>query len=133
MPNALDRRAVLTGAVWCLVIAMPAAVVQSVLADEDAGTDQSNWVFLALLAIVAAYLLGGAQAGKRALDAPFLNGAAATVAAFGVVQLVGIVVRLARGDGISVVALVFNALLAASIGTVGAWFGARRGAAALQQ
>ncbi len=115
------------------MIAVPAAVVQSILADNDAGTDQSNWVFLALLAIVFAYLLGGAQAGRRAVDDPFVNGAAAAFSAFAVVQVVGIVIRLARGDDFNLVALVFNALLAASIGTVGAWFGAwfgaRRGAA----
>lgn len=137
MPNtsdaldALERSAVLTGALWCLLLAVPAAVVQSVLADDDGGTDQSAWVFVALFAIVTAYLLGGAMAGRRALDAPFLNGAAAAFSAFAVVQIVGIIVRLTRGDGVSPVALVFNALLAASIGTVGAWFGARRGAATL--
>lgn len=114
------------GALWCLVIAVPAAVVTSVLADNGS-TDQSNWVFLALLAIVVAYLLGGAQAGMRALDAPFLNGATATFAAFAVVQTVGVVLRLIRGDDISIIGIVFNGLLAASFGTVGAWFGARRG------
>lgn len=128
--DALERPAVLTGALWCLALAVPAAVVQGVLADDDTGTDQSAWVFVALLAIVVAYLLGGAMAGRRALDAPFVNGAAAAFSAFAVVQVVGIIVRVVRGDGVSPVALVFNALLAASIGTVGAWFGARRGAAA---
>lgn len=136
MPNlrdaldALHRPAVLTGGAWCLLIAVPTAVVQSVLADDDAGTDQSAWVFLASAVIIAAYLLGGAMAGRRALDAPFVNGAMAALSAFAVVQGIGIVVRLARGDGVSVVRLVFNVLLAASIGTVGAWFGARRGVAA---
>lgn len=129
MFDSLNRDAVVVGAVWCLAIAVPAAVVSTILSD-DGSTDQSNWVFLALLAIVVAYLLGGALAGVRALDAPFLNGAAATFCAFALVQTVGIVVRLARGDDISIVGIVFNALLAASFGTVGAWFGARRGSRA---
>ena len=129
MLKSLNRPAVFTGAAWCLALAVPAAVAQSILADDDAGTDQSNWVYLALVAIIAAYLLGGAKAGQRALEAPFLNGAVAAFGAFAVVQLIGIIVRVARGDDITLVALVFNALLAASIGTVGAWFGARRGAA----
>lgn len=126
MFDSLNRTAVAIGAIWCLAIAVPAAVVSTVLS-EDGSTDQSNWVFLALLAIVIAYLLGGAQAGIRALDAPFLNGAAATFLAFALVQTVGTVFRLGRGDDISIVGIVFNALLAASFGTVGAWFGARRG------
>ena len=101
--------------------------MQSVLADNDAGTNQSNWVFVALLAIVAAYMLGGAQAARRAKDTPFINGAVAAFLAFAVVQAVGIVIRILDDDGISVIALIFNSLLAASIGAVGAWFGVRRG------
>ncbi len=126
MRSALDPIAIRTGALVCLVIATPAAVIQSILADEDAGRNQSNWVLLALLAIVLAYILGGATAGKRAPEAPFLNGAAATVTAFAVVQVIGGIVRVVRGEGISPVALVFNVLLAGSIGAVGSWFGARR-------
>lgn len=126
MTESLDRNAVLAGAVWCVLIASPAAVAQGLLADDDAGTDQSVWVFVALAVIVTAYLVGGAIAGARVTDAPFINGATATLAAFVAIQAVGAVVRLARGDGLSLVAIVFNALLAASIGALGAAYGARR-------
>ena len=133
MTDSLDRMAVLAGAVVCVLIATPAAVVQSVLADDDAGTDQSAWVFLALAAIVVAYLVGGAVAGGRVPDAPFINGAAATLAAFVAIQAVGAVVRLVRGNGLSPVAIVFNALLAASIGALGAAYGARRATIAAER
>lgn len=128
MPDSLHRSAVLAGAVACLVLAVPAAIVTGVLGDDDAGTDQSNWVLVAFVVIVFAYLLGGAVAGRRAPTVPFINGAAATFLAFAVVQVVGIVRRLAADEGVSIGALVFNALLAPSIGVVGAWFGARRAA-----
>jgi len=98
-------------------------VAQAVLAGSD-GDEQSNWVYLTLLAIIVAYLAGGAVAGRMATAAPMINGAAAAVAAFAVVQLVAGVVRIAGGDGINPLALVFNVLLAASIGTVGAGIGA---------
>ncbi len=127
MRSALDPLAIRVGALTCIAIATPAAITQAILADTDAGTDQSNWVFLALLAIVAAYLVGGARAGKRALDAPFLNGAAATFIAWATVQTVALIVKVAQGESFSALSLPFNALLAASIGVVGAWFGARRG------
>lgn len=130
MLDSFNRTAVVIGAAWCLVIAVPAAVIAALLAD-DGSTDQSNWVFLALLAIVVAYLVGGAEAGRRAPATPFLNGAAATLCAFALVQVVGIVLRLARGDDVSIIGIVFNALLAASFGTVGAWFGARRASSTL--
>ncbi len=126
MLNALDLAAIRAGAIVCLAIAAPAALIQSILADEDAGRNQSNWVLVALLAIVVAYLVGGAVAGKRAFDTPFIHGATATMAAFAIVQVIGGIGRIARGDGLSPVALVFNLLLAGSIGVVGAWFGARR-------
>lgn len=122
----LDFSAIRAGSLVCLLIAAPAAIIVNILADGG-GTDQSNWVYLAFIAIIAAYILGGAQAGRRALEAPFVNGATATFTAFLVVQVVGGIVRVARGDSISPVALIFNALLAASIGAVGAWFGAQRG------
>jgi hypothetical protein len=124
--NSLNRRAVLIGAAWSLVLLVPSAIVISVAGDEDGGTDQTNWVLVAFLLIVTGYLLGGAQAGKRTPNVPFINGAAAPLLAFGLVQGVGIVRRLIADEGITWTGLVFNALLAPSIGIVGAWFGARR-------
>ena len=134
MLSAINVSAVQRGALLCLVIATPVAIVSRLLADDDGGTDQSNWVFLALMAIVIAYLVGGAAAGRRVESSPFLNGAAATLAAFVVVQVIGGVIRLIQGDGLSPVGIVFNALLAATIGVVGAgigvWRAGRRAAVA---
>lgn len=124
--SAINVSAVQRGALLCLVIATPAAIVSRLLADDDGSTDQSNWVFLALMAIVIAYLVGGAAAGRRVDSSPFLNGAAATLSAFVVVQVIGAVIRLAQGEGLSPVGVVFNALLAATIGVVGAGIGVWR-------
>ena len=124
MLDSLNRSVVLAGAMMTLLIAVPAAIVTAWLSDDGA-TDDSNWTLLALLAIVIAYLLGGALAGRAVPTAPFTNGAAATLLAFLVVQAFAIALRLARGDDVNLIALVFNGLLAASFGTVGAWFGAR--------
>ena len=122
MSRSLFPAAIRAGAAVCLVVTVPAAVAQAILADGDGG-EQSNWVYLTLSAIVVAYLVGGAVAGRTATAAPMINGAAATVAAFAVVQLVAAVIRVAGGNGINPLALVFNVLLAASIGTVGAGIG----------
>ena len=126
--SALNVAAVRRGALTCLVIAAPAAVISSLLANDDSGdsTDQSNWVFVALAAVVIAYLAGGAAAGRRATTAPFANGAAATLSAFVVVQVIFGIVRLAQGDGLSPIGLIFNGLLAATIGVVGAGIGVWR-------
>jgi hypothetical protein len=125
--DSLDRNVVLAGAMLCVLIAVPAAVTQGILADDDAGTDQSAWVYLALAVIVIAYLLGGALAGRQVPSSPFVNGAAATTLAFVVVQSAGAIVRLVRGDSFpSLTGIVFNALLAASIGALGAGWASRR-------
>ena len=122
MSRSLFPAAIRAGAAVCLVVTVPAAVAQAILADGDGG-EQSRWVYLTLSAIVVAYLVGGAVAGRTAAAAPMINGAAAAVAAFAVVQLVAGVIRVTGGNGINPLALVFNALLAASIGTVGAGIG----------
>ena len=114
------------GGVSCLTLSLPAAIFVAVFNGEDIGKDQSKWILAALLVIVLGYLAGGAQAGYRATDMPFLNGAVATLGAFAIVQAVGVVRRLITGEGVSFSALVFNGLLASSIGVIGAWFGTRR-------
>ena len=122
MTLALDRTAVLTGVLVCVAIVAPAVLVYGALEDGDA----SSWVFFPFLAIVAGYLVAGGVAGFGAPRTPFVNGAAATVLGFLLVQAGATIVT---GE-ISVVGLVFNALLAASIGMIGAGWGARRAAAA---
>ena len=132
MTDALNVAAVRRGAIVCVLIAAPAAVISRLLAGDDTSTDQSNWVFVALLAIVVAYVVGGATAGRSAPEAPFVNGAAATLAAFVVVQAIGGVIRIVQGDGLSPLGIIFNALLAATIGVVGAGLGASRASRAAQ-
>ncbi len=127
MSDVLDRRAILHGALACLVVAAPAVILLAVLDESDEG-QESNWVLAVLVVIVAAYFWGGARAGRLAHRAPFLNGAIATLSVFVAVQGVALIVSAVDGDGVNGLALAFNALLAASIGVVGAWFGARRAA-----
>jgi len=122
--RALNVPAVLRGALVTLVIATPAVFVIGALGDGESGTEQSNWVYLAFICVVVAYLAGGRIASRMALDAPFMHGAAAPAAAFVVVQLVAWV---ASSDGVSVVAAIFNLLLAATIGMVGAGLPSKRG------
>ena len=124
MPAALNVPAVLRGAIVTIVVAVPAALVIGARGDTEGGTDQSNWVYLAFLAVVIAYIAGGWVAGRRSPEGPFLNGAAAAGAAFVVVQVVA---WLVSSDGADVIGAIFNLLLAATIGVVGAGFGGMRG------
>ena len=125
MSGAIIGGAAARGAAACLAIAAPAALLQARLSAIDDGA-RSGWVYLTLFAIVVAYLLGGLVAATRAAGLPMVHGAAAAVAGFAVVQTVAAALRFAGGEGINPLALVFNALLAAAIGTVGAGVGVYR-------
>ncbi len=124
MNDALNAPAVLRGSLATLVIATPAVLIIRALGDTADGTDQSNWVYLAFVFVVLAYIAGGWVAARRSSEAPFVNGAAAPAAGFVIVQAIA---WIASGGGISVVAAVFNLLLAATIGVVGAGLGGMRG------
>ena len=69
----------------------------------------------------------GLTAGRSAPGSPFIHGAAAAFIAWGIPQIISVVVNVAQDDGVNVVSLFFNGLLAASIGVVGAGIGIRRG------
>lgn len=124
MISELDLNVVTAGAMMTLLLTGPAAIIRALVGD---GGDTSVWVLGLYLMIIAGYLLGGALAGRQHPPTAFIHGAAATVMAFVLLQSVGIARRIATGEGVSVGALVFNGLLAASLGVIGAWFGARRG------
>jgi len=126
--SALDSSAILRGVSRSLIGIVPAIVMLVLLGDDDnSSTDQSNWVYLALVLVVVGFLIAGAVAGRHAGESPFMNGAAAAFVAWAVPQGISAIVNVAQGDGVNVVGLLFNGLLAASIGVVGAGIGIRRG------
>ena len=118
----VDRRAVLVGAAISVVFAVPLALIANGL-DLD---DDSNLVFGFLGLILAAFVLGGYVAGRRAPETPFTHGALATTAGYAFVQVIAIVRRLALGDDVRWLGVVFNGLLAASAGLLGAVLASRR-------
>lgn len=115
----LDPRAVLAGAAVSLVIAVPPAVLAQIQSDRDA-LEGSNWVLALFAVVLMAFIAGGYVSAKRAEGEPLTNGAVAALLAYLLVQGVGIIRRLADGDEIRWLGIVFAALLAASCGTVGA-------------
>lgn len=109
----------LIGAAVALLIAVPPAVIAQVQSDRDA-LEGSNWVLVLFGVVLIAFMVGGNVAARRGGDTPLVNGAVAALVAYALVQGYGIVRRLADGDDIRWVGIVFAALLAASCGTVGA-------------
>jgi putative membrane protein (TIGR04086 family) len=126
----LDWRAVALGGVAALIIAAPAALIAQALYSADTISDRSNWVFLFTAVILAGCAVGGYVAGRKRPDAPLAHGALAALAAFVVVQGIGIVVRLIDGDSIDAIKIVFNAMLSAAVGLLGGLLSSRRRTAA---
>ncbi|MBL8778438.1 MAG: TIGR04086 family membrane protein [Acidimicrobiales bacterium] len=117
--SRLDPRAVLIGATASLVIAVPPAVLAQIQSDRDA-LEGSNWVLILFAVVLIAFMIGGYVAAKRAEGEPLANGALAALLAYLLVQGYGVMRRLADGDEIRWLGILFAALLAASCGTVGA-------------
>ena len=124
--RGLDGRAVALGAAVALVIVVPAAVVGQRLSGE-AGGEPTNAVFVFFGAVLTGFLVGGYLAARRAPAAPYINGALAALAAYLVVQGVGVVLRLVEGEAVSVVQIAFNGLVAYASGLVGGLVAARGG------
>ncbi len=117
MPR-LERRSLLAGALVTIALAVPPAVIGLVLSDDD-GLEGSAWVPVLFFWIILAFLAGGYLAAARQPYAPQAHGGVAVLLAYAVVQGIGVVRHVASGDGVPFLSIVFNGLLATSIGMIG--------------
>jgi putative membrane protein (TIGR04086 family) len=123
-PAALSGLVVLRGAAVGLLIAMPAAFANSVLADQTPKPRAA--INLSSLAVFVGFALAGWLAGREAPSQQAKHGALAALAAFVPVEVIAVLGRLDRDAGISLFAIVFVGLLAACLGTMGAAAGGRK-------
>jgi len=116
---SIDGLAVRQGTLTALSIVIPAAVVGELAPDESALRGLSTVV------VLVGFAVGGRIAGQWALrtdaTARLASGLATGAAAYAVVQVVGIILRLARSAPVSWLGIPVAMLLAASIGMAGAW------------
>lgn len=123
MIRDIDWRAVGAGVVAALVLALPAGLVGAVVVTKDA----DNRVFVFLLLILAAMLVGGFVAGSKRPDTPLTHGALAGAGAYLLAQSMTVFISLLLGNDLkSPVVYVFNTLLSASFGVVGGLIAERR-------
>lgn len=112
------------GAATGLLVAMPAAFLHVVLANQT--PKPKAGINLSFLAVFLGFALAGWLAGREAPDQIARYGALTAVAAFIPVELVVILGRPDRGIGVTTFQFVFIGLLAACIGTFGAAIGGRK-------
>ncbi len=120
----LDAKAMLLGAFLATVIALPVGLLGQLLVDDD---DNGLVVFVFLVPILVAFVAGGFVAARQASTWPLTNGALAAVAAFALIQGVGVVRRLAASEAVALASLAFAAFLACSCGLIGALVALRVG------
>ena len=116
----LDLAAVGRGALAGAVIVIPAGVAQTFTADD------SSLRGLLLVAILVGLGWAGAVAGRATEAEPLKHGALAAAVTYLVVQGAGSLVRVARGETVHPLTIVFMALLSACCGLLGAELGRRR-------
>jgi putative membrane protein (TIGR04086 family) len=125
----LDWRAIGLGAVVAIATTLPLAILGQLLSDYD-DTGASGVVFLFFFLVLAGLVVGGYVAGTRRPAAPLTHGILAALIAYLLVQALGLVLNVARGDDVSPVAIVVNAGLAAAMGLLGGWIASWRTTAA---
>lgn len=119
----VDRRAVQAGAQVAVVVAAGAIVVaQAITSLTDA--DANLPLYLVLLAGLGA---GGRVAARRQPESPLTHGALAALVAYVLLIVVITAIRLALGrEAADPVSIVFNGLMAASVGIFGGYLAVMR-------
>ena len=121
LPGQLDARALYEGGLIAAVIAVPAGVIGRVLADRP---DQPDWLWVLVVIVLAGLVLGaGVAAWRQDRGLPLVHGVVTAVGVFVVVQTVGVVIRLARGDSVTWSRIVSSLLLSLMAGTIGGLLG----------
>jgi len=118
--NDLDLRAIAKGAGVAAIIAVPAGIAQNLI---DRGSSAAFGLFLV---VVLALVAGGFVAGREQPDRALTHGGLAALALYAAVQLLGIVLRVARGETVTWVSIPLIALLSASCGVIGGYVAFRR-------
>jgi hypothetical protein len=117
----IDWRAVGLGMVVAVGITVPLALVYQLLSDSYTSS-LLQAVFLVL--ILAGLAIGGYLAGTRVPIAPLTHGILAALAAYLLLQVVTLVLLVARNEDLdfnTLVGIMFNAGLAAGVGLFGGW------------
>jgi hypothetical protein len=117
----IDWRAVGLGIVVAIGISVPLALVYQLLRDSYTST-VLQVVFLLL--VLAGLVAGGFVAGWKGPRTPLTHGILAALAAYLLLQVVTLVLLIARSEDLdfdTLVEIVFNAGLAAGMGLLGGW------------
>jgi hypothetical protein len=116
-----DRDALTAGATVTAVFAAPFAIVGRIALDTEWS---DTVVVLCNLGMIAGLVLGaGVSAWRQQRGTPLSHGIVVALATYAVIQAVLVIVRVLRGEGADVAAVVFNTAFALGAGLVGGLLG----------
>jgi hypothetical protein len=128
-------RGVLVGALVGLGLLVAVSVIEAILDNNIDNFDDTGWIYPLFVAVLASYGAGGFVAGRAAPEGALTNGTLAGLGAFVLWVPVRILIWVARDEehglfsGRSPVLrpgqIFGHLLIAAALGMLGGWFGAR--------
>ncbi len=120
----LDPRVVGLGAAVQIAVAVPPALVVTVLRRDDLGAESNLWLVAAFLALAVGPATAGVIVARRPSDAPMLHAAVACAVGWALLAAVSTVRAALAGDGLSplVASLLTIAPIQVGIGVLGAFF-----------
>jgi putative membrane protein (TIGR04086 family) len=124
----LHLRAVVIGATAAIVLAVPPVLLYKLLYDADVIGRRSSLALVFYAVAMVGFVVGGFVAARKRPDTPLAHGGTAGLAGFVSVQAVAAIFVVARGDTLNAVQIIFNAMLATSLGILGGVLANRRGA-----
>jgi len=134
--KTVEPGAVLRGALAGLLVIVPLSALRAVIDNETGNFEDSGWVVLFGLGLLAAYVVAGTVAALRAPGTPLSNGMLAGIGAFVLWVPLRILIWVARSESQGLISgsdpvftfgQIFGQLLfAAAFGLIGGVIGGRR-------
>jgi len=119
--SSLDWAALRQGGAVALVVAVPCSIAATWLGSQE---DDSAWTILFVLGALAGFTLGaGIAAWVQRTGYPLLHGIVCAGGTYLVAQAVFVTVRLARGDDVRWLAVLFNLTASVFAGVLGGGMG----------
>jgi putative membrane protein (TIGR04086 family) len=115
----VDVRAVASGGVAAISVALPAQLLAQLLVSAGALSDTSGVLVLFALLQALGFVFGGFASGRLRPDSPLSHGALGALAGFCVVELTALLFTVIRGDDILVPRIVFYAMVSSLLGMLG--------------
>lgn len=121
LPGRWDPVAIRAGAMVCVVLAVPFRVIAALVGGDSGGLNALFFVIFLFFFVVGS----GCAAWVQRTGTPLSHALVTAVGTYAVVELVFVVVRLARGTDIPWSSILFTSMIVLTCGVIGGFLGNR--------